>query len=161
MTSNDRNLVTSKKPGTVLLMQNVDLGHTRVMKIRQRETLSHQGAIIHENCCSAAQFLKNHLPQSHRCDLVNNIAPILPSDGSSSNDDLHFSVKKKRRQSQGKRWVSNLLALPLFELRVTQVFGLTLIEINIFHKKIIFDHCNSSLVQLHMSRGVSSVFVRS
>ena len=28
MTSNDRNLVTSKKPGTVLLMQNVDLGHT-------------------------------------------------------------------------------------------------------------------------------------
>ena len=32
-----------------------------------------------------------------------------------SNDDLHFSAKKKRRQSQGKRWVSNLLALPLFE----------------------------------------------
>ena len=57
MTSNDRNLVTSKKPGTVLLMQNVDLGHTKVIQIRQRETLSHQGAIIHENCCSAAQFL--------------------------------------------------------------------------------------------------------
>ena len=55
MTSNDRNLVTSKKPGTVLLMQNVDLGHTKVIQIRQRETLSHQGAIIHENCCSAAQ----------------------------------------------------------------------------------------------------------
>ena len=31
MTSNDRNLVTSKKPGTVLLMQNVDLGHTKVI----------------------------------------------------------------------------------------------------------------------------------
>ena len=43
-------------PGTVLLMQNVLLGQTKVMKIRQRETLSHQGAIIHENCCSAAQL---------------------------------------------------------------------------------------------------------
>ena len=27
----DRNLVTSKKPGTVLLMQNVDLGHKKVI----------------------------------------------------------------------------------------------------------------------------------
>ena len=43
-------------PDTVLLMQNVDLGHTKVIKIRQRETESHQGAIIHENCCSAAQL---------------------------------------------------------------------------------------------------------
>ena len=43
-------------PGTVLLMQNVDLGHTKVIKIRQRETLSHQGPIIHENCCSSAQL---------------------------------------------------------------------------------------------------------
>ena len=43
-------------PGTVLLMQNVDLGHTKVIKIHQREALSHQGAIIHENCCSAAQW---------------------------------------------------------------------------------------------------------
>ena len=44
-------------PGTVLLMQNVDLGHTKVIKIRQRETLSYQGAMIHENYCSAAKFL--------------------------------------------------------------------------------------------------------
>jgi hypothetical protein len=56
VTTNDRNLVTSKKPGTVLLMQNVDLGHTKVIQIRQRETLRHQRVIIHENCCSAAQF---------------------------------------------------------------------------------------------------------
>ena len=56
VTSNDRNLVTSKKPGTVLLMQNVDLGHTKVIQIRQRETLSHHGAIIHESCCSSAQY---------------------------------------------------------------------------------------------------------
>ena len=48
VTSNDRNLGTSKKPGTVLLMQNVNLGHTKVIQIRQ-------GAIIHEGCCSAAQ----------------------------------------------------------------------------------------------------------
>ena len=34
VTSNNRNLVTSKKPGTVLLMQNVDLGHTKVIQIR-------------------------------------------------------------------------------------------------------------------------------
>ena len=34
VTSNGRNLVTSKKPGTVLLMQNVDLGHTKVIQIR-------------------------------------------------------------------------------------------------------------------------------
>ena len=56
MTSNDRNLVTSKMSGTILLMQNVDLGHTQVIQIRQRETLSHQGTTIHENCCSAAQL---------------------------------------------------------------------------------------------------------
>ena len=56
MTSNDRNLVTSNKPGTVLLMQNADLGHTKVIQIRQRETLNHQRAIIHENCCSEAQY---------------------------------------------------------------------------------------------------------
>ena len=37
-------------------MQNVDLGHTKVMKIRQRETLNHQGAIIHEVCCCTAQL---------------------------------------------------------------------------------------------------------
>ena len=43
-------------PGTVLLMQNVLLGQTKVMKIRQRETLSHQGAIIHEFCLSSAQL---------------------------------------------------------------------------------------------------------
>ena len=46
MTSNNRNGITSKKPSTVFLMQNVDLGHTKVMKIRQRETLNHQGAMI-------------------------------------------------------------------------------------------------------------------
>jgi hypothetical protein len=45
-------------PGTVLLMQNVDLGHTQVIQICQKETLSHQGAIIHENCCSAAQMIE-------------------------------------------------------------------------------------------------------
>ena len=44
-------------PGTVLMMQNVDLGHTKVIKICQRETLSHQGAIIQEVCCSSAQLL--------------------------------------------------------------------------------------------------------
>ena len=43
-------------PGTVLLMQNVDLGHIKVIQIRQRETLSHQGAIIHEICLSSAQL---------------------------------------------------------------------------------------------------------
>ena len=56
VTSNDRNLVTSKKPGTVLL-QIVDLGHTKVMQIRQRETLCHQRAKIHEKYCSAAQYV--------------------------------------------------------------------------------------------------------
>ena len=35
---------------------NVDLGHTKVMQIRQREPLSHQGAITHEVCCCTAQF---------------------------------------------------------------------------------------------------------
>ena len=50
VTSNDSYLVISKKPGTVLLMQNVDLGQTKVMKIRQRETLSH------EVCCCTAQY---------------------------------------------------------------------------------------------------------
>ena len=59
MTSNDRNLVTSKIPGTVLLMQNgKQNGHTKLIQIRQKETLSHQGAIIHENCCSAAQMIE-------------------------------------------------------------------------------------------------------
>ena len=55
-------------PGTVLLMQNVDLGHTKVIKIHQRETLSHQGAIIHDNCCSAAQlhFLSQLLTKPNR-----------------------------------------------------------------------------------------------
>ena len=53
--SNDWNDITSKKPGTVLSMQNRDLGRTKVMKIRQRETLSDQGAIIHEVCCCTAQ----------------------------------------------------------------------------------------------------------
>ena len=43
-------------PRTVLLMQNVDLGHTKLIQIRQKETLSHQGAIIHENFCSAAHI---------------------------------------------------------------------------------------------------------
>ena len=42
-------------------MQNVDLGHTKVIQIHQRETLSHQGLIIHENCCSAAQYTYLHL----------------------------------------------------------------------------------------------------
>ena len=32
------------------------LGQTKVMKIRQGEALSHQGAITHDNCCSAAQL---------------------------------------------------------------------------------------------------------
>ena len=35
--------------------QNVDLGHTQA--IRQRETLSHQGAITQEVCCCKAQYL--------------------------------------------------------------------------------------------------------
>ena len=35
-------------PGTVLSMQNILLGQIKVMQIRQRETLSHQRAIIHE-----------------------------------------------------------------------------------------------------------------
>ena len=52
----DWNGITSKKPDTVLLMQNVDLGHTKVMQIRQGETLSHQGAITHEVCCLAAEL---------------------------------------------------------------------------------------------------------
>jgi hypothetical protein len=39
-------------------MQNILLGQTKVMQIRQRETLSHQGAIIHEVCFSSAQFKK-------------------------------------------------------------------------------------------------------
>ena len=32
------------------------LGQKRVMKIRQGETLSHQGAITHKVCCSSAQL---------------------------------------------------------------------------------------------------------
>ena len=31
------------------------LGQTKVMQIRQGETLNHQGAITHEVCCLAAQ----------------------------------------------------------------------------------------------------------
>ena len=31
------------------------LGQTKVMQIRQGETLDHQGAITHEVCCLAAQ----------------------------------------------------------------------------------------------------------
>ena len=46
-------------PGTVLLMQNVLLGQKKVMQIRQRETLSHQRAIIHEVCLSSAQLVQN------------------------------------------------------------------------------------------------------
>ena len=34
------------------------LSQTKVMQIRQRETLNHQGAITHEVCCLAAQLLK-------------------------------------------------------------------------------------------------------
>ena len=34
------------------------LGQTKVMQICQGETLNHQGAITHEVCCLAAQFLK-------------------------------------------------------------------------------------------------------
>ena len=55
MTSNDRNLVTSKGPGTVLLMQNVLLGQTKVMQIRQRETQIRQRETTYEICCLAAQ----------------------------------------------------------------------------------------------------------
>ena len=33
------------------------LGQTKVMQIRQGETLNHQGAITHEICCLAAQFV--------------------------------------------------------------------------------------------------------
>ena len=43
-------------PGTVLLMQSILLGQRKVMQIRQRETLSHQRAIIHEVCLSSAQL---------------------------------------------------------------------------------------------------------
>ena len=48
MTSNGRNLVTSKKPGTVLLMQNEDLGHTKLIQIHQRETLT-ECPLLHGN----------------------------------------------------------------------------------------------------------------
>ena len=34
------------------------LGQTKVMQIRQGETLNHQGAITHEGCCLAAQWDK-------------------------------------------------------------------------------------------------------
>ena len=34
------------------------LGQTKVMQIRQGETLNHQGAITHEVCCLAAQWAK-------------------------------------------------------------------------------------------------------
>ena len=43
-------------PGPVLWMQNIILGQTKAMQIRQRETLNHQRAIIHEICLSSAQF---------------------------------------------------------------------------------------------------------
>ena len=51
------------QPGTIWLMQNADgtvsfrelLGQTKVMQIRQGETLNHQWAITHEVCCLAAQ----------------------------------------------------------------------------------------------------------
>ena len=33
------------------------LGQTKVMKIYQRETQNHQGAITHEVCCLAAQLI--------------------------------------------------------------------------------------------------------
>ena len=45
-------------PGTVLLMQSILLGQRKVMQIRQRETLSHQRAIIHEVCLSSAQYTR-------------------------------------------------------------------------------------------------------
>ena len=32
------------------------LGQTKVIQIRQGETLNHQGAITHEVCCLAAQY---------------------------------------------------------------------------------------------------------
>ena len=47
-------------------MQNVDLGHTKSDTNPPEETLSHQGVIIHENCCSAAQ-----------CDLVRKIIKLV------------------------------------------------------------------------------------
>jgi hypothetical protein len=43
-------------------MQNILLSQTKVMQIRQRETLSHQRAIIHEVCLSSAQYFLNILP---------------------------------------------------------------------------------------------------
>ena len=33
------------------------LGQTKVMQIRQGETLNHQGAITHKVCCCAAQYI--------------------------------------------------------------------------------------------------------
>jgi hypothetical protein len=58
LSSRTTKIVTAKDGNviTVLLMQNVDLGHTKVMQMQQGETLSHQGAITHEVGCSAAQF---------------------------------------------------------------------------------------------------------
>ena len=57
-------------------MQNADgdgsfwelLGQMKVMQIRQRETLNHQGAITHEVCCLAAQYksVEKTLPRMHR-----------------------------------------------------------------------------------------------
>ena len=52
-------------PGTVLLMQNVLLGQTKVMQIRQRETLSHQGAITHEVCFCTAQLVIEYTPENN------------------------------------------------------------------------------------------------
>ena len=44
-------------PGRVLSMQNILLGQTKAMQIRQRETLRHQRTIIHEVCLSSAQLV--------------------------------------------------------------------------------------------------------
>ena len=40
------------------------LGQMKVMQIRQRETLNHQGAITHEVCCLAAQYMMDYLVQA-------------------------------------------------------------------------------------------------
>ena len=57
-------------------MQNVDLGHTKVIQIRQRETLSHQGVIIHENCCSAALYVQAWFQYGLEFDLAT-VQPLL------------------------------------------------------------------------------------
>ena len=40
------------------------LGQTKVIQIRQGETLNHQGAITHEVCCLAAQYMMDYLVQA-------------------------------------------------------------------------------------------------